>query len=61
LSCPLIIVSWWLKRLYIPDYAADMSTSYTYWLYRRFGRWAAIPIFMLIMIAAVVIKHIFIR
>jgi hypothetical protein len=43
LGCPLMLAAHWLRTRYQdePPYSAG---SFTYWLYRKHGRWVGIPV-----------------
>jgi hypothetical protein len=42
LGCPMVLLSSYFRRKYDPS--CPRGGSLTWWLYRRFGRWVAIPI-----------------
>jgi hypothetical protein len=55
LGCPLAVLSNWLRRQYDPTYRK--TGSLTVYLYRRHGRWVAVPILILLFALAIIISH----
>ena len=54
-GCPLVVLTCWLRRQYDPTYR--ITDSLTVYLYRRHGRWVAVPILIVLVALGITISH----
>jgi hypothetical protein len=57
LGCPVMLLTGWMKRRYDPSHEAHWS--FTYWLYRRYGRWVGVAVFAFFLGLALVVRWAF--
>lgn len=54
LGCPVMALTGWLRRKHDPDY--EIQWSFTAWLYRTYGRWVGIAVFVFFAALAVALR-----
>lgn len=54
LGCPFMLLSGWLRRRHDPSY--ETRWSFTAWLYRTYGPWAGIGVFVFFALAALALR-----
>ena len=54
LGCPCMLLSGWLRRQHDPDH--EPRWSVTVWLYRRYGAWVGIGVFVFFLLAALGVR-----
>lgn len=54
LGCPVMLLTGWMKRKYDPAYEGHWSL--TFWLYRTYGRWVGVAVFVFFMALALLVR-----
>lgn len=54
LGCPVMWLTSRMKRRYDPDHRSEWS--FTFWLYRRYGRGVGIAVFAFFLVAAIAVR-----
>lgn len=54
LGCPCMLLSGWLRRKHDPNHVTRWS--FTAWLYRRYGAWAGVGVFVSFSLAALAVR-----
>lgn len=54
LGCPVMLLTGWMKRKHDPSYEGHWS--FTYWLYRTYGRWVGGAVFAFFMALALLAR-----
>ena len=54
LGCPVMALTGWMKRRYDPNHQQEWS--FTAWLYRTYGRWVGIAVFVFFLALATLVR-----
>jgi hypothetical protein len=57
LGCPVMAITGWMKRRYDPAYQQEWS--FTHWLYRTYGPFVGIAVFVFFLALATVVRVLF--